>query len=125
MSTFGRALIGFRQGAWGAFIARTNPSTAPYGTHVPVLMAAIALIKPKRILELGSGFYSTPLFLDKRYCPSVTQLTSIETDASWFEHVRSVLGEDQRWDSRLIQTSVAEWLRRGEAGFRRMCWAWF
>lgn len=92
-------------------VTRQGPtSVAPYGSHVPILMALGRIIQPRTILELGSGFSSTPLFLDLRYFPSVERLTTIETDPSWMDQLRQEIEVHPRWDPQLIGTSMAQWL---------------
>jgi predicted O-methyltransferase YrrM len=54
----------------------------PYGSHLPTLAYVLAKVQPKRVLELGMGRYSTPMFL---YWPSVEWLHSLETDPEWAE----------------------------------------
>jgi hypothetical protein len=74
-------------------------------------MACAAIIRPQRVLELGCGLYSTPLFLDSNYWPSLQHITSIETDGEWLQRVVSLLGHDPRWKPQLVETTVAQWLR--------------
>lgn len=50
-----------------------------YASHLPVLKAVMALLKPKEVLELGAGLHSTPFFLT---CP-IKRLVSVETDPEW------------------------------------------
>ena len=50
-----------------------------YASHLPVLQMMLGLVKPKRVLELGCGSHSTPLFLQ-----AGVKLTSLETDEEWF-----------------------------------------
>jgi hypothetical protein len=61
----------------------------PYASHVQVLTAMLNTHKPKRILEYGSGEYSTPLFLSR---PHVENVTVVETDFEW----RRKLPKDDR-----------------------------
>ena len=100
-------------GAWNAFVRRAPTSRAAYGTHVPVLMACSAIIRPQRVLELGCGLYSTPLFLDSKCWPDLKHITSIETDDKWLQRVVAQLGDDPRWTPQTIGTTVAEWLSNG------------
>lgn len=72
--------------------------SAPYASHLPVLRAVLATYKPKRVLELGSGPYSTPLFLD-----AGVKLTSLETDDEWFMKAEAFAD----FDLRLVE-NVAE-----------------
>ena len=50
-----------------------------YASHLPVLRMVLALAKPKRVLELGMGSYSTPAFL----ASPLERLVSIETVPEW------------------------------------------
>lgn len=71
----------------------------PYATHLPVIRMVLALMKPKRILELGAGVYSTKAFLD---CPSLTRLTSLETDEEWMDRLKDEVA-DERLTLRLVE----------------------
>lgn len=57
-----------------------------YGTHLPVSRALIEVFKPKGVLELGAGKFSTPLFYQK-----VKKLVTIETDATWIGEVAKIV----------------------------------
>jgi predicted O-methyltransferase YrrM len=56
-----------------------------YASHLFVLRALLATLKPRRVLEFGSGLYSTPFFLRSRRLES---LVSVEEDPEWAERVR-------------------------------------
>lgn len=75
-------------------------SAKPYATHIPILVACARLFRPARILELGSGFYSTPLFLNRRIFPEVVEVCSVENDPAWFKEMGAV--EDRRLERRLV-----------------------
>jgi predicted O-methyltransferase YrrM len=62
-----------------------------------------ALMKPKRVLELGSGVYSTKEFLK---CPTLKRLTSLETDEQWLRRLRDEI-TDERLTLRLVEDTVA------------------
>lgn len=64
------------------------PQPSPYASHLPVLEAVCGLLKPRRVLELGSGLYSTPFFLSQ----PIKVLRTVESDAEW----REKLPEDPR-----------------------------
>lgn len=76
------------------------------GSHVPILKALAAEFKPRRILELGSGLNSTPLFLDHTVFGSVEFVQSIENDESWFGIVNNAVSDD-RFSYHLIEGEVA------------------
>lgn len=50
-----------------------------YASHLPVLEAVTALLKPASVLELGSGLHSTPFFLSR----PIDRLVSVEADPEW------------------------------------------
>ena len=56
-----------------------------YGTHVPVLLRTLQCLQPSRILEFGSGVYSTPLLA--AYClgHEIATCESLENDPAWFD----------------------------------------
>ncbi len=58
----------------------------------------LALAKPKRVLELGVGKYSTPEFLG---CPSLERLVSLETDKDWARQF-----QDERLTLRLVEDTA-------------------
>jgi hypothetical protein len=56
-----------------------------HATHIPILVGlGIAFPGLSRILEIGGGFYSTPLFLNTDAFPNLTALVTVETDPEWF-----------------------------------------
>jgi hypothetical protein len=63
----------------------------PYATHLPVLRAVLKTYEPKRVLELGIGMHSTPLFLN-----AGVSLTSLETNGSWFCRAENLADFDIR-----------------------------
>jgi hypothetical protein len=116
MSVISSALGKAKHNVWSAIVGSSPPSAATYGSHVPTLIACAAVVRPQRVLELGCGLYSTPLFLDLDYWPALQDITSIETDGQWFQRVVSLLGHDPRWKPQLVKTTVAEWLRSERNG---------
>jgi len=86
-------------------------SETPYATHMPVLMALAPVIRPRRVLELGSGPFSTALFLDREVFADLERLVSYEDDPEWERVVRDAVGTDPRLDFRMVEvvrTSVPE-----------------
>jgi hypothetical protein len=79
-----------------------------YASHLPVLLAMAIAVQPKRLLELGSGLFSTPALLDRNMFPTLESITSIEDDAGWLQRVRAEVPADAR--HHLIATaSVPDW----------------
>jgi hypothetical protein len=52
----------------------------PYASHLSVLTTLLNTYHPERVLEYGSGKYSTPLFLSRRH---IKKLTVVEQDLVW------------------------------------------
>lgn len=77
-------------------------SPDPYATHVPVLIGIAKTTEIKRVLELGSGPYSTSLFLDRSVFPHLEQLVSHEDDVEWKSVVLEEVGADPRLDFRMV-----------------------
>jgi hypothetical protein len=67
-----------------------------HATHIPFLIG-ISKTFPhiRNILEYGAGFYSTPLFLNKRAFPNVERVVSVELIELWARQV-SVACTDPR-----------------------------
>lgn len=59
----------------------------PYSTHLPVLRFVGRHFFVGKVLELGMGLYSTPLFLDRGVFPDLLELVSVERDAEWCSRV--------------------------------------
>lgn len=59
-----------------------------HATHIPI-MIGIAKTFPsiQSVIEYGAGFYSTPLFLDRRIFPNLKSLISIEPVEIWAQQV--------------------------------------
>src|SRR5688572_6204366 len=69
----------------------------PYSTHLSVLHALGAALRIEQVLELGAGYYSTPMFLNRKYFPHLKTLVSDEPNNEWREKVRRQIGSDRRW----------------------------
>lgn len=80
------------------------------GSHIPIFKALAPIFKPRRILELGSGMCSTPMFLDREIFPDLEMLVSIENDPAWADIVRGATNDD-RLDLVLIDGLVADYAK--------------
>lgn len=56
-----------------------TPKIDPWGTHLPLLVAAVVNNPTGRVIELGCGLYSTPVL--RALCGD--RLTSVESDKAW------------------------------------------
>jgi hypothetical protein len=87
-------------------------SSNPFSTHLPILASLGQLVKPKKILELGSGNYSSRLFLDTSYFQFVEKVDSFENDERWAAAVLKNVGSDHRFnltcDEKHISIQVAD-----------------
>ncbi len=77
------------------------------GSHVPVFHALAPVFKPRRILELGSGLNSTPMFLDRTVFGTVEFLQSVENNPVWHTIVSDSIQKDDRFNYHLIEGEVA------------------
>lgn len=66
-----------------------NPKTT-WGSHVPSNIAAIKSYQVTGIMEIGAGFFSTPVFFEN--CKKVV---SIETDLDWVMKMKESIKEDE------------------------------
>lgn len=57
----------------------------PYATHLPVLSLAMAVFRPARIIEFGTGGYSTHAFVDGAVFPWVERVVAYENNREWFD----------------------------------------
>jgi hypothetical protein len=68
----------------------TTPETL--SSHMPILMEAIEAIRPATVLEFGSGFFSSRLFLSR-----VPEVWSIESRQEWFDKLDCLRFEYPHW----------------------------
>lgn len=54
-----------------------------WGSHQPVLRSVLNILKPERVVECGTGFYSTPTIMDHS-----KKSIHIEHDPVWYKRVR-------------------------------------
>jgi hypothetical protein len=63
-------------------------TSSEWTSHQPLIQSVMDFYKPKFILELGMGNFSTPFFINK----GATYL-GIENDEKWIEHLKENLGD--------------------------------
>lgn len=83
-----------------------NRNANPYATHVPVLIGLAIILKPKRIVEFGSGIYSTLTFLNNAVFTELTQFDSYENDRQWFMHVVELVPKEHQTSLHLTEGAV-------------------
>ena len=78
-------------------------SFSPYGTHIPVLAAAVAMARSGPVLELGAGEFSTALL--HAVCAATNRrLVTIDHDPNWVARFAAYRSENHRvetmsWDN--------------------------
>lgn len=71
-------------------------SEQPYATHIPVLVGVAAACRPQRVVEFGSGDFSTITFLDQTVFPSVLRVDSYENNRDWMQRMKVKLAGNPR-----------------------------
>ena len=66
-----------------------------YATHMLVLRLMGHVVNPSAVLELGAGFYSTGLFLDRETYPALRWLDSVEVNDEWRSMVRDRYADER------------------------------
>jgi hypothetical protein len=64
-------------------------------------------MRPKTVVEFGSGTFSTLTFLDRAIFPSVESLVSFENDAVWYEKMKQLVSGDGRASIRQVTGPIA------------------
>jgi hypothetical protein len=80
----------------------------PVATHLPVLVALARIRKIRRVLEFGSGRYSTLAFLDRTAFPDLEALQSYENNAEWHAKITTMAGGDSRLNLIYVNSPVHE-----------------
>lgn len=91
----------------------------PYASHISFLTirGQSAGNRIRRILELGSGIYSTPLFLDKTVFAYVERVVSIESIQVWADKVKVACGDDPRLELLVKPEPIEDYLDTIELDF--------
>lgn len=68
-----------------------------YGSHIPVLRAIGRHLNggARKIVEYGSGKYSTPVFVDREWYEHAESVTSYESDPEWMETVQRLVNDER------------------------------
>lgn len=73
-----------------------QPEPLDHATLVAPLVGLGLTFKIRRVLELGAGYNSTPLFLNRDAFREVIELVSLEDDPEWLQRVKERIGNDPR-----------------------------
>jgi len=71
-------------------------SEQPYATHIPVLIGVAAACLPQKVVEFGSGDFSTLTFLNQTVFPSVLRVDSYENNRDWIRRMQVKLSGNPR-----------------------------
>lgn len=85
-------------------------ASADYSTHIPVLAALAKIARVRRVLELGCGYFSTPIFLNRSIFPELSFLHSLEDDPAWLQKVASATNNDIRLKLELVTEPIGKML---------------
>ncbi len=77
-------------------------------THVPVLLALGRFIPITQVVELGSGDWSTRIFLDRDLFPELTALHVAEDQEYWSQRCQHRYGSDPRLQMQVCPAGVAQ-----------------
>lgn len=58
-----------------------------YSSHQPLLISVARVMEIRRVVEFGSGLFSTTLFLDTNHFPHLQSLLSFEDNPEWFAKI--------------------------------------
>ncbi len=75
----------------------------PFATHIPVLVGVAAACLPERLVEFGSGNFSTLALLDKGVFPSLLRIESYENDLNWMQQMEAKLAGNPRVSFRFFE----------------------
>ncbi len=71
-------------------------SEQPYATHLPVLVGVASAFRSQRVVEFGSGDFSTLALLDQAVFPNVLRVDSYENNLEWMQHLQPKLAGNPR-----------------------------
>lgn len=75
-----------------------------FHTHVPMLLEVGRLFGKdiKTIVEHGSGYFSTKVFLDRKFFPALETFISYEAHEEWYKKIKNSV-KDERFDYRFYE----------------------
>ncbi len=83
-------------------------SDNPYATHLPILVGLAGVWRIRRVIELGSGLYSTSTFLNRAAFPDLQELRSFENDREWAARVRECVADESRHELTIVQGPMSK-----------------
>ena len=101
-SKYARSLLRLGRKAFDRRIKLAPRSEDCYATHIPILIGVAAAIRPRFLVEFGSGMHSTLSFLDRAVFPSLQKIDSYENNREWHEQISKSLPADERIKLHLV-----------------------
>ena len=93
------------------FSSHFSRVSTPYASHLPILIGLARIIKIRRVLELGSGLYSSVVFMNNLAFPALAELHSVENDANWAKVVSNKIF-DSRFKYTILDGSIRSFLEQ-------------
>jgi len=80
-----------------------------WSSHVPVLrsLGDMGMGDIKVVIEYGCGIWSTRTLLDREYFSDLEELHTCEVRRSWISKVRKMVGDDDRWHTKICKRQYA------------------
>ena len=79
-----------------------------HATHLPVLLGISKIYKIKKVIEFGSGNYSTLAFLDREAFPDLISLKFYENNLKWHKKISHILKNDKRAEPNYVKGEISE-----------------
>ena len=92
------------------FLDHFQTNIDPFSSHLPILIGLGKCIRVSRVLELGSGLYSSTTFLNKLAFPELTMLHSIENNIEWAEIISKKITDD-RFRYSIVNGKISDFVR--------------
>ena len=84
------------------FLKMNDDHLVATSNHRPILIGLANTISPKRVLEFGGGYGSTPIFSNENIYQDLEDLTVVEDDEEWAEIIREILSENKASTIRVV-----------------------
>ncbi len=90
---------------WRLYNVGRHPK--PFATHLPILVGLPGLRPIRKVVEFGSGPFSTGAFLESNIYPELITLESYDDDPIWFDRVQSGHIGQQKLSLTLVEGPVS------------------
>ena len=82
-----------------------------HATHLPVLLGISKVYKIKKVVEFGSGKYSTLAFLDREAFPDLISLKFYENNLKWHKKISHILKFDKRAEPNYVKGEISDHIK--------------